>query len=66
MKGGTVYGKDVGAPLGNTSSYSSYGAALYLEKNGAGDPVAKYSDGSNILPHTDGYANYTNNTITGK
>jgi parallel beta-helix repeat protein len=65
MKGGTVYG-NVAAPLGNNSMYSSYGAALYLQSDGTGNPVAKYSDGSNILPHTDGQANYTNNTITGR
>jgi len=66
MEGGTVYGNDVAAPLGNTSSVSG-GAALYIEKSKNGQykvtPIAKYSDGSNILPGTD---MYTNNTITGR
>jgi len=47
MYGGTVYGSDASSPLANTG----YGAALYLSSNGGG--IAKYSDGSNILPHTD-------------
>jgi len=58
MYGGTVYGSDVSSPLANTG----HGAALSLSING----TAKYSDGSNILPHTDGISYYTNNTIMGK
>jgi len=71
MYGGTVYGNDVSNPLANTTDYASplsapFGAALILSSRVSGLQIAKYSDGSNILPHTDGRNNYTNNTITGK
>ena len=59
LVGGTVYG-DVGKPMGNTCS-SNNGAALY--KYPSSDAVANYGNGSNILPHTDGFAYYTNDTI---
>ena len=63
MSGGTVYGSNEtgcdanNIPLANTANT---GAALYV-----GNGTATYGDGSNILPHTDGHATYTNNTITG-
>ncbi|MCL2127313.1 MAG: hypothetical protein FWH38_03580 [Treponema sp.] len=56
MTGGIVYGNNAGSPLANTASY---GAALYLESG-----TAKYGDGTNILPHTEGELNYTDYTIT--
>jgi len=69
MYGGTVYGSDASSPLANFAGFASgspstqVGAALYLSSNGG---IAKYGDGSNILPHTDSNSLYTNNTITGK
>jgi len=59
MYGGTVYGSDSSSTLANTG----HGAALSISTT---NPVAKYGDGSNILPHTDGVIYHTNNTITGK
>jgi len=56
MRGGTIYGSDASpTTLCNTASS---GAALY-----SGTSTAKYGDNRNILPHTDGYSTYTNNTI---
>ena len=62
MSGGTVYGNDVPAPLANDASS---GAALLLGSNA---PItnARFGDGTNILPHTDGNSRHTNNTITGR
>jgi len=62
IQGGTVYG-NVGIPLGNICNGGLSGAALYVSGDGS---TAKYGNGSNILPHTDGNAKYTNNTITGR
>jgi len=62
MYGGTVYGDDASSTLANTG----YGAALSLSTSVSANPIAKYGDGSNILPHTDGINYHTNNTITGK
>ena len=55
MTGGIVYGRDAGSPLANTGTT---GAALYVRSG-----TARYGDASNILPHTDNYSSYTNNTI---
>jgi hypothetical protein len=59
MSGGTIYGSSEGPPYSNTTTVE--GAALY--NNGA---TAEYGDGDPILPHTDGYYYYTENTITGR
>jgi len=59
LVGGKVYGNDVGMPMRNTCSNTTGGAALNVYDGG----IAKYGDDTNILPHTDGKANYTNNTI---
>ena len=59
MSGGTVYGDDVSDPLRN----SGHGAALFLS---SGASVARFGDGSDILPHTDNNNRHTNNTITGR
>jgi len=59
MTGGIVYGSDAETALANTA-YP--GAALFMymfTERG----TAKYGDGTNILPHTDGQSGYTNNTI---
>ena len=56
MNDGTVYGSDVNPPLANTAAS---GAVLYVYSNA----TAKYGNGSNILPHTDGNNFFTNNTI---
>jgi hypothetical protein len=64
MQGGTVYG-NIGIPLGNASG-SLYLLGYYYQGNLVLTGTAKYGNGSNILPHTDGKPDYTNNTITGR
>jgi len=65
MHGGVIYGnEESGVPgeLANTSYYE--GAAFYHQPE---KPInAKYSDGTDILPHTDGQNNYTDFTIIGR
>jgi len=62
MSGGTVYGNDVDDPLRNTGS----GAALALSSSASKTEIARYGDGSNILPHTDGERYRTSGTIAGR
>ena len=70
MNGGTIFGSAAsGVPehLANVI-YSSYGypsAALHHDEE-AESIRSSYSDGSDILPHTDGFVNWTDYTIIGK
>ena len=66
MLSGIVYGNEViPDSLRNTVSGSlSRGAAISLST--IGSPTAQYSDGTDILPHDDGYPTYTDITINGR
>jgi len=63
MIGGTVYGND--DPLGNNSVSGLAALEAWTEEINY-QWVAKYGNGSNIFPLTDGYANGTNKTIIGR
>ena len=63
MSGGVIYGdRESGTPK-DFANINTASGSIFTVVN---DSIAQYGDGTNILPHTDGYETYTNQTIYGK
>jgi len=68
LNGGTIYG---GTSAGVSEQYANIsnrdGDAIYAVSLGDFTLTRiRYSDGTDVLPHTDGFDNYTNHTVQGK
>ena len=63
ISGGIIYGNlDSGVSPDFANSSNSYGAALTVGTSA----TAQYGDGTNIFPHTDGHAFFTDYTVIGR
>ena len=65
MSGGVIYGSETsGVPADLANVSRDIGAALYVHN--IDDVLLQYGDGTDILPHIDGFEYYTDYTIEGR
>ncbi|MCL2064614.1 MAG: Ig-like domain-containing protein [Candidatus Cloacimonetes bacterium] len=67
MSGGIIYGNEESGSsieLANSSAY--IGAAIFVYNYHTNYGTAYYGDGTDILPHTDGYDDFTDYTVIGR